>query len=79
MVEPLYSNKTVEKSTNGTPDYNSRYSDNVFFGKVTDSLFGVSPSVIDEYSGIVFPVFFVCFSLMYYFRISDHILTVLAQ
>ncbi|UYV84108.1 hypothetical protein LAZ67_X001200 [Cordylochernes scorpioides] len=40
----------------------------------TNKLFGVSPSDIDKYSRVVFPVCFVCFNLMYwiiYLYISD--------
>lgn len=39
-----------------------------------NKLCGVSPSDIDKYSRVVFPVCFVCFNLMYwviYMRISD--------
>ncbi|XP_071043418.1 gamma-aminobutyric acid receptor subunit beta [Parasteatoda tepidariorum] len=46
----------------------------VTFCKNTNKLFGVSPSDIDKYSRVVFPVCFVCFNLMYwiiYLHISD--------
>lgn len=63
-------NKPVENPANGAPDLDA------IFGKKADSLFGVSPSDIDKYSRVVFPVFFVCFNLMYwiiYLHISDTI------
>ncbi|XP_022710011.1 gamma-aminobutyric acid receptor subunit beta-like [Varroa jacobsoni] len=44
------------------------------FFKNPNKLFGVSPSDIDKYSRVVFPVCFVCFNLMYwiiYLHISD--------
>lgn len=70
MVEPPHPNKPVENPANGAPDLDA------IFGKKADSLFGVSPSDIDKYSRVVFPVFFVCFNLMYwiiYLHISDTI------
>ena len=42
--------------------------------KNPNKLFGVSPSDIDKYSRVVFPVCFVCFNLMYwiiYLHISE--------
>ncbi|KAF2368072.1 Neurotransmitter-gated ion-channel transmembrane domain [Trinorchestia longiramus] len=42
--------------------------------KGLDKLYGCSPSDVDKYSRIVFPVCFVCFNLMYwiiYLHISD--------
>lgn len=44
--------------------------------KNPNKLFGVSPSDIDKYSRVVFPVCFVCFNLMYwiiYLHISEQI------
>ena len=44
------------------------------FIKNPNKLFGVSPSDIDKYSRVIFPVCFVCFQLMYwiiYTHISD--------
>lgn len=43
-------------------------------GKNLNKMFGVTPSDIDKYSRVVFPVCFVCFNLMYwiiYLHISD--------
>ena len=43
-------------------------------GKDLNKLYGFTPSDIDKYSRVVFPVCFVCFNLMYwiiYLHISD--------
>lgn len=59
---------SLENPANGAPDLESA------FCKNTNKLFGVSPSDIDKYSRVVFPVCFVCFNLMYwiiYLHISD--------
>lgn len=59
---------TLENTINGIPDLESP------FYKNPNKLFGVSPSDIDKYSRVVFPVCFVCFNLMYwiiYLHISD--------
>ncbi|GBM67361.1 Gamma-aminobutyric acid receptor subunit beta [Araneus ventricosus] len=72
MVDPkCYSSKT---STLENPINLSHEYDAAAFYKNTNKLFGVSPSDIDKYSRVVFPVCFVCFNLMYwiiYLHISD--------
>jgi gamma-aminobutyric acid receptor subunit beta len=43
-------------------------------GKDLNKLYGFTPSDIDKYSRVVFPVCFICFNLMYwiiYLHISD--------
>lgn len=45
-------------------------------GKNLNQMFGASPSSIDKYSRVIFPVCFTCFHLMYwviYLHISDEI------
>ncbi|GFX47135.1 gamma-aminobutyric acid receptor subunit beta [Trichonephila clavipes] len=72
MVDPkCYASKT---STLENPINLSQEYDATAFYKNTNKLFGVSPSDIDKYSRVVFPVCFVCFNLMYwiiYLHISD--------
>ncbi|GFR13409.1 gamma-aminobutyric acid receptor subunit beta [Trichonephila clavata] len=72
MVDPkCYASKT---STLENPINLSHEYDATAFYKNTNKLFGVSPSDIDKYSRVVFPVCFVCFNLMYwiiYLHISD--------
>ncbi|XP_077558302.1 resistant to dieldrin isoform X5 [Haemaphysalis longicornis] len=70
MVDPKGFSKssTLENTVNGAPDIEAA------FCKNPNKLFGVSPSDIDKYSRVVFPVCFVCFNLMYwiiYLHISD--------
>ena len=46
----------------------------IYSSKNPNKMFGVSPSDIDKYSRVVFPVCFICFNLMYwviYLHISD--------
>lgn len=72
MIDPkCYSSKT---STLEHPISLSHDFETTAFSKNTNKLFGVSPSDIDKYSRVVFPVCFVCFNLMYwiiYLHISD--------
>lgn len=45
-------------------------------GKDLNKLYGFTPSDIDKYSRVVFPVCFICFNLMYwiiYLHISDEV------
>lgn len=72
MIDPkCYSSKTstLEHGITLSHDFEP-----TAFCKNTNKLFGVSPSDIDKYSRVVFPVCFVCFNLMYwiiYLHISD--------
>jgi len=50
----------------------------VLGNKNVNKLFGVSPSDIDKYSRVVFPVCFVCFNLMYWV-IYMHISNIVAE
>lgn len=72
MIEPKCYSKT--STLENHPLNSSHEYDTVPFCKNTNKLFGVSPSDIDKYSRVVFPVCFVCFNLMYwiiYLHISD--------
>ncbi|XP_013792656.1 gamma-aminobutyric acid receptor subunit beta-like [Limulus polyphemus] len=71
MVDPRGYSKTstLENTTNTpAPELETALCKNI------NTLYGVSPSDIDKYSRVVFPVCFVCFNLMYwiiYLHISD--------
>ncbi|KAG1681252.1 Gamma-aminobutyric acid receptor subunit beta [Nymphon striatum] len=64
--------KGYENTVNGTPDLEGQIIRD--FSK----MYGISPSDIDKYSRVVFPVCFICFNLMYWI-IYMHISDVLAE
>ncbi|UYV60188.1 Rdl [Cordylochernes scorpioides] len=64
---------SLENTVNGNPSEVETP-----FNKNLNKLFGVSPSDIDKYSRVIFPVCFVCFNLMYWI-IYLHISSVLTE
>lgn len=65
---------TAASVTSGGPPADATRLEATAFIKNPNKLFGVSPSDIDKYSRVIFPVCFVCFQLMYwiiYTHISD--------
>ncbi|KAG1681255.1 Gamma-aminobutyric acid receptor subunit beta [Nymphon striatum] len=63
---------TLENTVNGTPDPEG------LIIRDFSKMYGISPSDIDKYSRVVFPVCFICFNLMYWI-IYMHISDVLAE
>ena len=65
--QPQVNFRTINsKSTPLLTDHNSNPSLNPFGHKNPSKMLGMSPSEIDKYSRVVFPVCFICFNLMYW-------------
>lgn len=66
----------IQTAGAGDPETPSTPANTSYGCKNPNKLLGISPSDIDKYSRVVFPVCFVCFNLMYwiiYLHISDQL------
>ena len=71
---PLPANSPLNNITNGPRMDEEATAVMLPPGKNLNKLYGFTPSDIDKYSRVVFPVCFICFNLMYwiiYLHISD--------